>query len=316
MHDEFEKIDWLKARYELDVVPERTLIGIGDDAAVLDLGDRPTVLTVDAQIEGVHFRQDLLSPEDIGWRAVVAAASDILAMGAIPSAALSALTLPNGYANDDFQSLVEGLALGAEATFARIVGGNLSRASVLTLTTTVVGAPIGEAIGRAGARIGDALYVTGTLGASALGFRMLDSGLDGGKDAEPFVSRWRRPPSRRGIVDAVAHVATACIDVSDGCLQDLGHLCAASNVGAEIQAGALPLDDGFEAACAAVGEDPVELALAGGEDYELLFTAPRSKEADAVATAIGTITAGGDISVIGADGRRLEIATAGFRHFS
>lgn len=316
MHDEFEKIDWLKARYELDAVPEGTVIGLGDDASVIDLGGRPVVLTVDTQIEGIHFRRNLLAPEDLGWRALVAAVSDVFAMGAIPVAALSALTLPRDYGNDRFRSLVEGLALAADATGARIVGGNLSGADLLTLTTTAVGTPIGEALGRRGATEGDTLYVTGTIGASALGFRILDGGLELSEGAERFKSRWRRPPSRRGVVESIARVATACIDVSDGCLQDLGHLCTASKVGAEVLASALPVEDGFAAACRELELDPLELALTGGEDYELLFTAPRSTEADAVATAIGTVTTGDDIHVIGADGRPLDVVKTGFRHFS
>jgi thiamine-monophosphate kinase len=114
----------------------------------------------------------------------------------------------------------------------------------------------------------------------------------------------------------LARIATACIDVSDGCVQDLGHLCRASGVGAQIDATTLPLDPGFETACGALGADPVEVALTGGEDYELLFTAPRSKEADSIGTPIGSIVSGSAIVVRGADGEPLSLRTGGFRHFS
>jgi thiamine-monophosphate kinase len=314
MHDEFERIHWLKARYELDGAPAGTVIGIGDDAAVLEEAGA-TVLTVDAQVEGTHFRRELLAPGDVGWRALVAAASDVFAMGALPHAALSALTVPDGYPNDDFEALIEGVAQAAHETGASVVGGNLSRADHLSVTTTVVGSPLGAPVARSGAVAGDTIYVTGTVGSAALGFRILDSGarVEG---REAFVSRWRRPPSTLSLVKTLARVATACIDVSDGCLQDLGHLCRASNVGAIVQSNALPLDSGFHTACLALGAEPFELALTGGEDYELLFTAPRSAEADSIATAIGTTVESGGVRAVDADGATLPISASGFRHFS
>ena len=193
MHDEFEKIDWLKARFELDGQPSGTVVGIGDDAAVVDTGG-PSVLTVDAQVEGVHFRRDLLSPADIGWRALVSAASDVVAMAASPVAALCSLTLPGDYPSTDFEALIGGLADAASATGAGVVGGNLSQADALTVTTTVVGVPIESALGRNGARPGDTVFVTGTLGSAALGLRILDSRANHVPLAEAFIERWRRPP--------------------------------------------------------------------------------------------------------------------------
>jgi thiamine-monophosphate kinase len=316
MDDEFEKIDWLKARFELGGLSPEAVIGIGDDAAVFDPGGRPTVLTIDVQVEHTHFRRELLSPADVGWRALVSAASDIVAMAASPLAALCALTLPSNYTDDEFRELIDGIAEAADATGARVIGGNLSRGDALTLSTTVVGVPISEPVSRAGATPGDLLYVTGTLGSAPLGFRILDAQANHVAGAAAFVSRWRRPPCREHLAEPLARIATACIDVSDGCVQDLGHLCRASGVGAQIDATTLPLDPGFETACGALGADPVEVALTGGEDYELLFTAPRSKEADSIGTPIGSIVSGSAIVVRGADGEPLSLRTGGFRHFS
>lgn len=314
MHDEFEKIDWLKARFELDGVPSGAVVGIGDDAAVFDTGG-PSVLTVDAQVEGVHFRRDLLSPADLGWRALVSAASDIVAMAATPVATLCSLTLPRDYSPDDFEALIEGLADAATATGAGVVGGNLSQADALTLTTTVVGVPVDSPLGRKGARPGETVYVTGTLGGAALGFRILDSGAEHVPRAADFITRWRRPHHRGELSPTLAGVASACIDVSDGCLQDLGHLCRASGVGAVLDVTTLPFDHGFEDACHSLDVDPVELALGGGEDYELLFTAPRSTEADSIATAIGSVVEGDGVRALGPEGDLLSL-DGGFRHFS
>ena len=315
MHDEFERIDWLKARLELDGQPRGTVIGIGDDAAVLEF-EGPTVLTVDTQVEGTHFRRNWLTPADLGWRALVAAASDVLAMGAVPHAALSALCLPLGYSEREFASLIEGIADAAKATGARVIGGNLSSAKGLAITTTVLGTPLVRPLGRAGAAPGDTVYVTGTLGSAALGLRMLDAGALDIRDAATFVDRWRRPPDRGALVATLAQVATASIDVSDGCLQDLGHLCRASDVGSILRADALPLDAGFAAASRSLGADHLELALTGGEDYELLFSAPRSSSADAIGTAIGSIVEGDGVRVLDTDGRPLTLGAEGFRHFS
>ena len=315
MHDEFERIDWLKARLELDGQPEGTILGIGDDAAVLET-EGPNVLTVDTQVEGTHFRRDWLTPTDLGWRAIVAAASDVLAMGAVPRAALLALCLPPDYSESEFGALIEGIAHAARATGSLVIGGNLSSARDLAITTTVLGTPLERPLGRAEAVPGDTVYVTGTLGGAALGLRVLDARALDIRGASTFVDRWRRPPDRGPLVTTLAQVATASIDVSDGCLQDLGHLCRASDVGSILRADALPLDAGFTTVCRSLGADHLELALTGGEDYELLFCAPRSSSADAIGTAIGAIVEGNGVRVLDADGHALTLAVEGFRHFS
>ncbi len=315
MRDEFSKIEWLKTRFELDAEPGGVVVGIGDDAAVFDFGGRPTVITVDTQVEGVHFRTDLISSRDLGRRAMVAAASDVWAMAAMPSAATIALTLPADLSEQDFHELIEGLAGAARLTGARVIGGNLSRGQALSVTTTVFGLPIERPVTRDGARRGDSVYVTGTLGAAALGFAILDAERPSIERAEQFIDRWRRPPINGHAAKTLAAVATAAVDVSDGCLQDLEHLCKASGVGATLYADTVPTAPGHVIAADALSLDARELALAGGEDYELLFTAPASSGAEAVATRIGEIIDGNVIEVLDANGQAVDLRRSGFRHF-
>ena len=316
MRDEFDKIEWLKRRFELGAEPGGVVVGIGDDAAVFNFGSRPTIITVDTQVERVHFRRDLISFVDVGRRAMVAAASDVWAMAAMPSASTVALTLPADLSEQHFQELIEGLAGAASATGARVIGGNLSRGEALSVTTTVFGLPIERPVTRSGARVGDAVYVTGTLGAAALGFAILDAKRTDLEHAEHFIERWRRPPINGWAAKTLAALATAAVDVSDGCLQDLEHVCAASGVGAMLHADTLPTAPGHAIASRALGLDPLELALAGGEDYELLFTAPTSSDAEAIATKIGEINASGTVNVVDAAGRPVAVSRSGFRHFS
>ena len=316
MRDEFARIEWLKTRFDLNGDSKKVVVGIGDDAAVIDFGTRPTVITIDTQVEDVHFRRDLISCRDLGYRAMVAAASDVWAMAAMPGASVIALALPVDVSDEEFRELIEGLAEAARRTGARVVGGNLSQGQSLTVTTTVFGLPIAESVRRSGARPGDAVYVTGTLGSAALGLAILQARADEIGHAPSFIERWRRPPTNGLAAKALATLATAAVDVSDGCVQDLEHVCAASNVGALVNADALPSAPGYQTTCEALGLDPVVLALSGGEDYELMFTAPESAEAEALGTKIGEIIDGSGVRVVDAAGQAIELGRTGFRHFS
>jgi thiamine-monophosphate kinase len=316
MHDEFARIEWLRARFELHGADERLLVGIGDDAAVIDLGKPPVIVTVDTQVEDVHFRRDLISCRELGYRAFVAAVSDVWAMGGLPSAALIALTLPARLSDHEFRELIEGLAEAAESTRARIVGGNLSGGELLTVTTSVFGAPVHEPVARKGAEPGHLVYVTGTLGAAAVGLALLEAdGLDP-EQTNHFVERWKRPPLNDRAATGLAKIASAAVDVSDGCLQDLGHLCKASLVGATLRADSIPTENSHDSVCEALGLDPLLTALAGGEDYELIFTAPASNEAASLGTTIGEITAETGVRVVDTHGALVDVQRKGFRHFS
>ncbi|MGB5810618.1 MAG: thiamine-phosphate kinase [Polyangiales bacterium] len=320
MDDEFSKIQWLTSRFDLSKDrndhASGVLIGVGDDGAVLEAGERATVVTVDAQVEGVHFRSNMLSYEALGRRAVIAAASDVWAMGARPSVAVIALTFPSAFEDSDFRAIIEGADAGARASGARIAGGNLSQAPALTITTTVLGELVEQPLSRSGAAVGDSIYVTGTLGSAGLGLAALESAGSKKTTADPFIDRWRKPPTHGDFVTRLADVATAAIDVSDGCLQDLAHLCDASSVGAVIRVGSLPYDEGYAETCRARGLDAARLALTAGEDYEILFCARPGASVPSSATAIGEITRGRGVRAIDDRGDTIEFDGMGYRHFS
>ncbi len=284
------------------------LLGIGDDAAWLapDL-----VVSVDAQVEGTHFLPRFASYDVLAERAAVAALSDLAAMGARPLGMLSSLVLPRELSDEALDALHEGFGRAATRWNAPVVGGNLAAGSELSLTTTVLGraeAPLR----RDGARSGDALYVTGSLGQRALGLRALLAEDDSALLA-PFVDAWLRPIPRLDVGLALVGHATACVDVSDGLLADLGHLLDASALGAELDAPALPLAPGYLEGCARLGVDPRSLALEGGEAYELLFTSARPPPV--AATRIGTLTS--DRALVWVDGDlRTPLARGGFDHFA
>jgi len=309
--DEFSRIDEIlrRLRHDADYVS----VTNGDDAAVLAV-DGQVVLSVDAAVEGTHFRRDWLSFDQLGYRSVVTALSDLAAMGAQPRATLTSLIADTKLTDAETYALAEGCARAAWQYGAPVVGGNLSRGSELSLTTTVIGAVNGAPMQRSGARPGDHLYVTGTLGAAALGLLCLQTPQDSALAAS-FVQRWRHPVARIDMGLAIRDRASAAIDVSDGVLQDLRHLCRASNVGAHVHADRLPLAEGAESVAARLGVDAGQLALSGGEDYELLFTASPKTDLTEYATRIGDIIHGDGISVF-QHGARVEPGSGrGFMHF-
>jgi thiamine-monophosphate kinase len=268
------------------------VIGIGDDAALL----RPRrgedlAVSTDALVEGVHFRWGSESPERIGRRAVAAALSDLAAMGARPLGLTVALAAPPGLALARVDGLVRGLIAAARRFGAPLVGGNVTRARQTSLVLTALGALApGRALTRGAARAGDRILVTGTLGAAALAVERMRRGRPRTHLPEPRLAAGRALAALGGV--------GACIDLSDGLLADLGHVLAASRVGAVIDPARVPRPRGLDAACRRLGVDPLRLALAGGEDYELLFTLRPAGPSDAVlrrrlgvrVTAIGRIT--------------------------
>jgi len=252
-------------------------LGIGDDAAVLAPSAASAVLSVDAAIEGVHFRFEYASPEQLGARAFRAAASDLAAMGATPTAALISLALPPSR-REVILSLAEGLADAAHACDCPVIGGNVSRASEVSIHTTVMGAhpPSRPLLTRAGARVDDGVWVTGTLGAAALGLAAIQQGRESEDEFARFVQRWREGRAQLALGRELLGVATACLDVSDGLLRDARRMAIASGVTLAIDADALPLEPAHHRGAERLALDPLALALSGGEDYELLFTAPAS----------------------------------------
>jgi thiamine-monophosphate kinase len=314
---EFERIAEIRRRMGVGAAAaSEVLLGIGDDAAVLAPSTGAQVLSVDAQVDGVHFRQDLLAPEDIGARALSAALSDLAAMGARPRAGLLALVVPAELGDEVVYAIADGMGNAAGRYGCPIVGGNLARGAQLSLTTTVVGEQAGSLLTRAGTRPGDALYVAGELGSAALGLRALLAGQ--GERVPRSVAAWRRPEALLAIGRALASAqpaVSATIDVSDGFLQDLSHLAQASGVGFEVELAQLPLGPELAAQAQAFGCDAQALALAGGEDYALLFTAPPDA-AGLPGTRVGHACAQPGIRLLDERGQVVPPPiTLGFDHF-
>jgi thiamine-monophosphate kinase len=307
---EFARIAEIRRR--LSYESSEVVLGIGDDAAILAPTRHGQVCSVDTQVEGVHFRLDRSAPPDIGERALVVALSDLAAMGASPRAALVSLIVPPALPESILFAIVDGIARAQRSYGCPVVGGNLSRGGELSITTTVLGAAPSTPLTRGGARPGDGLFVTGELGSAACGLALL---LGNRADVQhPCVRRWQHPVARIPEGRLLAGLASAAIDVSDGLLQDLGHLAQASKVGFELKLTSLPLHPDLLQAASGLGLHAHALALTGGEDYELAFTVPAGREVP-LGTRIGTVTSGPEIRVQGPDGEDFDFAKSGFDHF-
>ncbi|OLC76451.1 MAG: thiamine-phosphate kinase [Acidobacteria bacterium 13_1_40CM_4_65_8] len=351
---ERELIARIQAR--LPPPPDWLLVGIGDDAAVVEPErHRAEVLTVDALVEGVHFDRAFVPPDAIGHRALAVNLSDLAAMGAAPRLALLSLALPPGLLIADFDGLVAGIAALAERTRVHVVGGNLTRSTGplmidISLTGTVKPRQV---LKRSGARPGDTLYVSGTIGAAAVGLMMLRNSTTHPKRSttgdtkdteeqsrsgnvltsvspvssvvERCIQRYLRPEPRvrLGLMLARNRAASACMDLSDGLSDAVYQIAAASGVGARIDAGALPIEPCAREVFAARGADPVTEAITGGDDYELLVAVrPRTRGRLAAAirhggvplTRIGVCTEDRAV-VLSRDGGDTPLPGGGYSHF-
>lgn len=298
-------------------------LGLRDDAAVIDVtpGQR-LVATTDAIVAGIHFLADD-PPGDIARKLMRVNLSDIAAMGAVPRAVLVALVLPRGTRDDWLAGFAAGLAEDCAAFGVALAGGDtVATDGPLTLSLTALG-EADRVLTRAGAKEGDDVYVSGTIGDAMLGLRLLQGRLAGvvGRPRDFLIGRYRVPQPRIALGRALVGLASACMDVSDGLIGDLGHICEASGVGARITSAAVPTSP---AAARALTIDPAlrGAMLGGGDDYELLFTAPPAAReriaalAAGVSTArIGTIVAGRGVEVTDAVSLGLTIASPGFTHF-
>lgn len=313
---EFALIELIRKR--CDVTRTDVRLGIGDDAALLAIPvGQLLAVSTDTLVAGVHFPHEATA-RDIGWKSLAVNLSDLAAMGAEPAWATLALTLPSADVHwvDEF---ADGLAELARPHHVALVGGDTTQGP-LSITVTIHGlVPEGAALTRSGARVGDGIYVTGTLGDAAAGLRQVLAKTAGDPH---LLERLHRPTPRvaQGLI--LRGRATACIDISDGFAADLRHICDASGVGAQVDADALPASR--ELMAFGVGERRA-FQLAGGDDYELCFTAPNEGSADLLdalarsgcaATRIGRIVAGSGVRVHDASGNPVALPRRGWEHFA
>ena len=288
-----------------DAAADDILVPSGDDAAAwLEATPGISVATIDALTEGTHWRADTMSMADVGWRAVAANVSDLAAMGATPGYLLVAASLGPAITLADLDGFVDGLADACRAHGVRIAGGDLVRGPATMFSITAYGrvdfeggstadAPL---LRRGSARVGDAVAVSGHPGASGGGLALIEAGRGTESDAAPLLAAHRRPRARTALGRAAAAAGVRCaIDVSDGLLQDLDHIAEQSGVGIEVECAALPLQP---AARALLGEaTALDLALGGGEDFELLLTGDEETlkslgSPEVPVTVIGRVVAG------------------------
>ena len=311
---EFDLIARIRARVatRADVV-----LGIGDDAALLaPPPGRQLVVTADPLNDGVHFQRGT-SQADVGWKALAVNLSDLASMGAEPAWCTLSLSLPQ---SDPawIEGFLDGfLDLAGQHDIA-LVGGDTTRGPLSIAVTAMGLVEPGRALRRDGARVGDEVWVTGTLGDAAGGLALLDR-----EPVSALLAWFDRPTPRVAAGRALAGIATACVDVSDGLLADLGHVCARSHVAARIDVDALPAS---AALMEVIGEaDRIALQASGGDDYELCFTAPADAGADIGAvsaqlglriTRIGRIVAGEGVHPVDAKSQPWSSPRRGYDHFA
>ena len=270
-----------RIRDRFPAAPGSLHVGIGDDAAVTaGVRGELEVLTTDAMVEGVHFDLRFSSFEDVGYKALAVNVSDIAAMGATPRLALLSLILPERLSVGDVDALLEGFGRMAAEAGVSLAGGNITSTSgPLVIDVTAVGhVRLRRILTRKGGRPGDILYVTGAIGGASAGLGMLRAGLAAPGDPEvaALIERHKRPVPRlrTGALLGRTRCATACMDLSDGLADGVAQLAAASGTGAVINAEALPIPAAARRWFESQGADPVAAAVAGGDDYELVFSVP------------------------------------------
>jgi thiamine-monophosphate kinase len=300
---------------------EHLLIGIGDDAAAWKGDASIQLATVDSFIQDVHYPPGIASWQELGWKAMAANLSDIAAMGGVPRYALVSLALPEDTEVDDVAALYSGMIDLGQQYGVAIIGGDISRAPIVAITITILGSSQKKQIlTRSAAEPGEVVAVTGPLGAAAAGLEMLSKGLQLDLEADTRLRNAFLHPSPRiaeGQLLLEQGVKTA-IDISDGLISDLSQICKASQVGARVEIDRVPVEPTVKAK---FGEKSLELALSGGEDYELLFTAKAEvidrvkRAASCPITAIGEIVAGKGVTLVDRQGNPIELGKAGWEHF-
>jgi len=298
------------------------IVTIGDDTAAWNVGGVTELLTTDTLVQGVHFTLETSTWEDLGWKGLASNLSDIAAMGGTPAFAVVTLGLPDDTLVEDIDALYVGLLEAATTYGVAVIGGDIVSSPVFFTTIALTGTTHGSPLLRSAACPGDQIAVTGTLGGSAAGLALLrgePAAKEGGWDTLLETHRRPRPRVKEGQILAQSGVLCA-MDVSDGLLSDLAKICAASGSAARVDATHVPV---HPEARRAFPQASLGMALNGGEDYELLFTAPPSVVAalkgrlESGFRVIGTILEGesGQVTVVDASGNPLEVPAGGWDHF-
>lgn len=292
--------------------PDSTLLGPGDDAAVIAAPDGRVVACTDVLVQGVHFRLDWSSPEQVGRKAAAANLADLAAMGAVPTTLLVGLACPESTPAAQLSALADGLWAEATSAGAGVAGGDVAAAPTIVLSVTALGSLEGrEPVTRAGARPGDVVAFRGNLGWSAAGLAVLGRGF---RSPAALVNAHRAPePPYPAGPEAARAGATSMIDVSDGLLADLGHVAQASGVRIALESGAFMVPDKLSEIAGALGADPMGWILTGGEDHALVATFPDEAARPQGWTVIGRVTDGD--AVVHLDGGEYE-GPSGWEHFA
>jgi len=279
---EFELIERLVKGLRIS---RRTILGPGDDCAILAPARRPQLFTIDSMLEDVHFRLEWGPPEKLGAKALSVNLSDIAAMGGTPTACVINLAVREGLDARFFDRLYAGIREVADHYDTDVVGGNVTRSDRLAITVALLGEASRGVMRRDLARVGDDIFITGSVGDSSAGLAILMGKLAVRGAARKFLIERHLNPIPRieaGLALAKLQPTPAAIDISDGLLQDLGHILERSHVGAEIDASTIPISSAYRTAM----RDDLSLALGGGEDYELLFCAPPEHSEQALTKAL------------------------------
>jgi thiamine-monophosphate kinase len=304
-------------------------LGIGHDAALIHSGRRDWVVTCDQFLEGVHFLAEKHPAASVGYKALARATSDVVAMGAQPRFFLLSMALPRDRTGAWLSGLLSGMARASRAFGLRLAGGDTARAvgkeARIVINLMVLGEAPGRGVpGRAGAKPGHRIFVTGILGRAQLGLELLLRGLAGRRNRGLLTAHYYPVlPLDLGLWLGRNHLPSAMMDISDGLSTDLARLCAASGVGARIYADRIPAMTVPRSLPRGIAATPLTLALHGGEDYGLLFTVPRRmlrriprNFGRTRITSIGEIVPGSKVRIVGADGKASTLAPGGWDHFA
>jgi len=310
---------------------KRVLVGLGDDAAVLEIDGVKVVLTIDTQLENAHFRLRWMPPFDLGWKSIAISISDVVAMGGKPVAALLGLGLTGDEPVSFVDEFYDGAIAICQSMGTLLLGGDTVRSPIgLMVSSVVIGIVEGEPFRRNGAKVGDEIIVTGFLGESAAGFWLLEQNISAAQ-TDPMLSkcieRFRRPTPRLNAIPILhSFPVHAAIDISDGLVIDAQRMAAASKVQIVIDLPNLPLSQALKEAAIVVDKDAMALALTGGEDYELLISVPSSVSSEICKVLVANGIPAHQIGLVSAaheDGKvlgkqldgMLKTLSGGFQHF-